>query len=83
MKTITLKAQDEFIERLAEFANALNLSKSELIRRAVLNYEQQIEKENVYQQMRSASLRLREQTQHEAAIFEACVNDGLNNEYHR
>ena len=39
MKTITLKTDDTFFEHVSEFAKSLNLTKSELIRRAIAEYE--------------------------------------------
>ena len=39
MKTITLKTDDNFFEKVTDLAKQLHLSKSELIRRAVAEYE--------------------------------------------
>ena len=39
MKTITLKTDDTFFEKVNDLAKHLHLSKSELIRRAVAEYE--------------------------------------------
>jgi len=39
MKTITLRTDDTFFEHVSEFAKSLNLTKSELIRRAISEYE--------------------------------------------
>ena len=39
MKTITLKADDTFFEKVNDLAKKLHLTKSELIRRSVAEYE--------------------------------------------
>ena len=42
MKTITLKTDDTFFEKVNDLAKQLHLTKSELIRRSITQFELQI-----------------------------------------
>ena len=46
MKTITLKTDDIFFEKVSTLAKELHLTKSELIRRSVAEYEEHIKKKS-------------------------------------
>ncbi len=46
MKTITLKADDNFFDTLTNLTKTLNTTKSDVIRRSVLYYKDILEKEN-------------------------------------
>jgi malonyl CoA-acyl carrier protein transacylase len=51
MKTITLKTEDEFFEYLNNLSKTLGKSKSQIIKEAVIAYEERIKKEQVYRKM--------------------------------
>ena len=44
MKTITLKADEDFFEKVTLLAKTLHISKSELIREAIREYERNLYK---------------------------------------
>jgi len=76
MHTITLKASDEFYEKLNRLANRVEKTKSALIREAVLAYERQLEKEEIKKQMKKASFKVRGHLE-EINLWEDTVDDGL------
>jgi len=78
MKTITLKSDEHFFERLTHLAKELHLSKSELIRRAVMEYEERIYKMRLKQQLKEASLRVREANKKINDEFDVAIVDGLD-----
>ncbi len=77
MKTITLKTDDTFFDKVNSLAKQLHLTKSELIRRSVAEYEMHIKKKAMKEQMREASLRVREANDELVSEFERTVEDGL------
>ncbi len=77
MKTITLKTDDTFFEKVSDLAKRLHLTKSELIRRSIAEYELLIEKKTMKEQMKEASLRVRETNKKISNTFEATLDDGL------
>jgi len=79
MKTITLKTDDTFFEKVNALAKHLHLSKSELIRRAVAEYEELMYKREIKEQMKHASFLVRENSAKVNHEFEESLNDGLNN----
>jgi len=76
MSTITLKADDSFIARLSHLSESLHLTKSEVIRRSVVEYEQLVYRKNLQEQMKRASFRTREIDEN----IDDWLNDGLNND---
>ncbi len=78
MKTITLKTDDTFFEKVNDLAKHLHLSKSELIRRAVAEYEEVMYKREIKEQMKQASFRVRESNVKINHEFDDSLNDGLN-----
>ncbi len=78
MKTITLKSDDKFFEKLSQLAKQLHLSKSELIRKAVSEYEETVRRRALKEQMRDASLRVREHSRKMAEELEGTLMDGLD-----
>ena len=78
MKTITLKSDDKFFEKLSQLAKQLHLSKSELIRKAVSEYEETVRRRVLKEQMRDASLRVREQSRKVAEELDGTLMDGLD-----
>ncbi len=78
MKTITVKADNEFDALLSQLATRLQTTRSHVIRSAVKNYLKQLDKEALRQQIQSASLKTREQAVQASADLGAADNDGLN-----
>ena len=79
MHTITLKADDNFFKMLNEMATIFGTSRSELIRNAIINYKETLEKEKLKQQIKKASLKVRKESLKIANEFEDTLNDGLGN----
>ena len=79
MHTITLKADDNFFMMLNEMATTFGTSRSELIRNAIINYKETLEKEKLKQQIKKASLKVRKESLKIANEFENTLNDGLGN----
>ncbi|MDF1875765.1 DNA-binding protein [Sulfurimonas sp. SAG-AH-194-I05] len=79
MKTITLKTDDVFFENITALAKRLNLTKSELIRRSVKEYESFIKKQMLKNQIKQASLKVREHNQIITKEFDSFSHDGLEN----
>ncbi|MEN8177161.1 MAG: ribbon-helix-helix protein, CopG family [Pseudomonadota bacterium] len=77
MKTVTIKADAEFDALLNGLARRLSTTKSRIIRDAVRNYQQQLDREVLRQRMQSASLKTRKQALDASADFEAANADGL------
>ena len=77
MKTITLKTDNNFFDKVNALAEHLHLSKSELIRRSVAEYERIIKKREMEEQMRMASRRVREANRKVNAEFENTLLDGI------
>ena len=77
MKTITLKTDDSFFEKVSELAKHLHLTKSELIRRSVTEYELLMKKRAMKERMKEASLRVREANKEMSDEFETTLEDGL------
>ena len=77
MKTITLKTDDTFFEQVTLLAKGLHLSKSELIRRSVREYENYIKKQELKNQIKQASLNVREANEQIIQDFDALIDDGL------
>ena len=79
MKTITLKTDDTFFEHITVLAKNLNLTKSELIRRSVREYENFIKKQALKEQIKQASLKVRHANKELITEFDTISNDGLKN----
>jgi metal-responsive CopG/Arc/MetJ family transcriptional regulator len=79
MHTITLKADDNFFTMLNEMATTFGTSRSELIRNAIINYKETLEKEKLKSQIKKASLKVRKESLKIANEFEDTINDGLGN----
>jgi len=79
MKTITLKTDDIFFEHITTLAKNLNLTKSELIRRSVREYENFIKKQALKEQIKQASLKVRQANNELITEFDTISNDGLKN----
>lgn len=77
MKTITLKADNEFDSLLDQLASRLHKTRSSVIRDAVRNYQQHINSEELRQKIREASLKTRNQAIEAATDFIEGNDDGL------
>jgi len=75
--TITLKSDDDFYNTLNEMVENLNTTKSELIRRAVLYYQNALEKEILKEQIKSASYKVRDESLTTTQEFDNSLDDGL------
>jgi metal-responsive CopG/Arc/MetJ family transcriptional regulator len=78
MHTITLKADDNFFATLNELVSKLGTSRSNLIRNAVINYKETLEKEQLKEQIKKASLKVRNESIQITNEFDNTLDDGLN-----
>jgi len=79
MHTITLKTDDNFFEMLNEMVKTFGTTRSELIRSAVINYKESLEKEKLKIQIQKASQKVREESLKMAQELEDDLQDGLKN----
>ncbi len=79
MHTITLKSDDNFYNMLNNMVKKLNITKSELIRRSVVHYQDILEKEKLKEQIKTASFKVRDESIKTSENFEDSVDDGLVN----
>jgi predicted transcriptional regulator len=77
MKTVTIKADAEFDALLNRLAGRLNTTRSRVIRDAVRNYQQHLDREDLRQKIRSASLKTRKQALDASADLDAANADGF------
>ena len=77
MKTITLKADDNFFKKVTELAKKLHISKSELIREAINEYEKSLYKKRLKKMLQEESIKSRALLQKEIEILEESSLDGL------
>jgi len=77
MKTITLKTEDSFFEKVTSLAKALHLSKSELIRQSIAEFEKNIKNKKLKEKMMQASLKVREANREIVNDFDGTAKDGL------
>ena len=78
MKTITLKTDDTFFNKVSNLAKELHLSKSELIRRSVAEYETVMIRRKMKEQFKIASLNVRKTNRKINDEFEHTIHDGLS-----
>ncbi|MFZ2891255.1 DNA-binding protein [Sulfuricurvum sp.] len=62
MHTITLETDDNFFMMLNDMVAKFGTSRSELIRNAVINYKETLEKEQLRLQIQRASLKVRNES---------------------
>ncbi len=79
MKTVTLKTDSVFFDKLTRLAKELQITKSEFIRRSVSEYERHLNREKLKANIRNASEKVREANTNIIKDFETAVNDGLEN----
>ncbi|HED13338.1 MAG TPA: DNA-binding protein [Gammaproteobacteria bacterium] len=77
MKTVTIKADAKFDMLLSRLAKRLSTTKSGVIRDAVRNYQQHLDREALRKRIRAASLKTRKQALNASADFDAASTDGL------
>lgn len=77
MKTITLKADEEFDDLLSRLATKLNTTRSAVIREAVQSYERHLERDALRRQLRDSSRRTRAQAAAVQQELDAAIGDGL------
>lgn len=77
MKTITLKTEDSFFEKVTSLARELHLSKSELIRQSIAEFEKNVRNKRLKEKMMRASLKVREANREIVNDFDGTVEDGL------
>ena len=77
MKTVTIKADAEFDALLSSLAGRLSTTRSRVIRDAVRNYQQYLDREELRKKIRDASLKTRSQALDASAEFDAANTDGL------
>jgi hypothetical protein len=77
MKTITLKADDQFDATLSKLATRLQTTKSAVIRKAVGEYNKHLDRKDLAQRIREVALRARNSTEQTLADFDGTVADGL------
>ncbi len=77
MKTITVKADQEFDALLTRLARRMKTTRSGVIRDAVRSYQRQLEREALRRRLREVSLKTRDQAKQAAGDFDAANADGL------
>jgi len=77
MKTITVKADNDFDAILNQLALSLHTTRSHVIRDAVKNYAKHIDKELLRKKVKAASLKTREQACDAVNNLDAASSDGL------
>ena len=77
MKTITLKADEQFDDQLTRLARQLKTTKSAVIREAVGVYQKQVDREELARRIRDASLKTREEAIRTAEELSDADGDGL------
>lgn len=77
MKTVTIKADAEFDALLSRLAERLSTTRSRVIRDAVRNYQQYLDREELRKKIRAASLKTRSQALDVSAEFDAVNADGF------
>ena len=77
MHTVTLKADNQLYQQISQMAEELHLSKSELIRKALVAYQENLSKNKMQQALQSASLRVRDANETLNNEFDELIFDGL------
>ncbi len=77
MKTITVRADQDFDALLTRLARRMKTTRSGVIRDAVHSYERELKREALRRRMRDASLKTHAQAKQAADDFDAASADGL------
>jgi len=78
MHTVTLKADNQLYQQISQMADELHLSKSELIRKALVAYQENLSKKKMQQALQSASLLVRDANATLNNEFDELTFDGLS-----
>ena len=78
MKSITIKTDEMLFDKITTLAKELHLSKSELIRKAIRAYEEEMHKTKIKRKIQEASFKVREALKEETKDLEDTYLDGLN-----
>ena len=78
MHTVTLKADNQLYQQISQMADELHLSKSELIRKALVAYQENLSKNKMQQALQSASLLVRDKNATLNNEFDELIFDGLS-----
>ncbi len=79
MHTVTLKADNQLYQQISQMAEELHLSKSEVIRKALADYQENLYKNKVKHALQSASLKVRDANASLNSKFDMLTLDGLDN----
>ena len=77
MHTVTLKADDRLYGQISLMAEELDLSKSELIRRALFAYQETLNKNKVKKEIQEASFKVRNIDRSVISLLDGLASDGL------
>ena len=78
MHTVTLKADNQLYQQISQMAEELHLSKSEVIRKALAAYQENLYKNKIKHALQSASLKVRDANANLNSEFDALILDGLD-----
>jgi len=78
--TVTLKTDDKLYGQITLMADELHLSKSELIRRALITYAERLHQKKIQQQLQEASLNVRNANELIIEELDSLVSDGLTDD---
>jgi metal-responsive CopG/Arc/MetJ family transcriptional regulator len=78
MTVITIRLPDDILQNVDTNANALHLSRSEYIKKAILEMNKEILRFNRAQRLMAESLRVREQSMRINAEFDAIEDDPVD-----
>lgn len=79
MRTVTLKTDSIFFDKLTKLAKELQITKSEFIRKSVSEYEIYLYREKLKSNIQNAALKVRESNKDIVEDFNTAANDGLEN----
>ena len=79
MRTVTLKTDSIFFDKLTNLAKELQITKSEFIRRSVSEYEKHLYREKLKTNIQEASRKVRESNMEVIKDFDTTIDDGLKN----
>jgi len=78
MRTVTLKADDRLYKQITSMADELHVSKSEVIRKALVAYNENLERHKIKLAMQAASYRVRGMDAKLSEELDSLVADGLS-----
>jgi hypothetical protein len=77
MHTITLHSDENFYKTLNEMVKKFHTTEIELIQKALLHYKNSIEENELKNQIKNASLKVREDSKKTTKEFDYIIDDGL------